>query len=213
MPKAHRNLGARSATLLIRPCALATGRWDVATASICGFALVVVLVIEMLTPNDVVASLALLPLIAAMWTLSTRMASAVSLTAAVVFGVILAGEAGSRPTVLLVGAVGLVFAVAVRSYAIALAKVLRISQRDGLTGARRREWPGLAFAVPEGIDALTRRELEVATFASRGYTAVEIGNQLHISERTVESHLANTYAKLAIHSRSALRTLSGRFTN
>jgi DNA-binding CsgD family transcriptional regulator len=66
-------------------------------------------------------------------------------------------------------------------------------------------WP--ALSVPQAVQALTRRELEVAALASHGFTAAEIGSQLHISERTVESHLANAYAKLAIHSRAALRQL------
>jgi DNA-binding NarL/FixJ family response regulator len=67
--------------------------------------------------------------------------------------------------------------------------------------------PVLSFPTLDTIDSLSRRELEVATLASRGLTAGEIAGQLHISERTVESHLADAYAKLAIHSRAALRQL------
>jgi DNA-binding CsgD family transcriptional regulator len=54
------------------------------------------------------------------------------------------------------------------------------------------------------IAALTRRELEVARLAASAYTASEIGQRLHIGERTVESHLASTYLKLGITSRSEL---------
>jgi DNA-binding CsgD family transcriptional regulator len=55
-----------------------------------------------------------------------------------------------------------------------------------------------------GFHLLTRRELEIARLASGGYTAREIAGVLHISERTVENHIANVYAKLGINSRRAL---------
>ena len=55
-----------------------------------------------------------------------------------------------------------------------------------------------------GTDALSRREREVALLASRGETAAEIAGQLFISERTVESHLVNVYAKLGLRSKSEL---------
>jgi len=54
------------------------------------------------------------------------------------------------------------------------------------------------------LAALTRRELEVARLAASAYTAAEIGRRLNIGERTVESHLASTYLKLGITSRSEL---------
>jgi len=51
---------------------------------------------------------------------------------------------------------------------------------------------------------LTPRELQGARLAAQGYTAVEIGAQLHIGDRTVESHLAGAYSKLRINSRPEL---------
>ncbi len=63
---------------------------------------------------------------------------------------------------------------------------------------------------PDLLSALTRRELEVARLAALAYTAAEIGNQLHIGERTVESHIANTYVKLGIRSRSELIRIASR---
>jgi DNA-binding NarL/FixJ family response regulator len=57
---------------------------------------------------------------------------------------------------------------------------------------------------------LTRRELEVASLAARGMSDQDIAATLVISVRTVESHLAATYRKLAINSRRGLRhALSG----
>jgi pimeloyl-ACP methyl ester carboxylesterase/DNA-binding CsgD family transcriptional regulator len=55
-----------------------------------------------------------------------------------------------------------------------------------------------------GADALSRREREVALLASRGETAAQIAQHLFISERTVETHLANVYAKLGVGSKAEL---------
>ncbi|MET0579546.1 MAG: helix-turn-helix transcriptional regulator, partial [Ilumatobacteraceae bacterium] len=51
---------------------------------------------------------------------------------------------------------------------------------------------------------LTRRELEVATMAARGMGDRDIADVLVVSVRTVESHLASAYRKLAITSRRDL---------
>src|SRR3954451_18728641 len=55
-----------------------------------------------------------------------------------------------------------------------------------------------------GVDALSRREREVALLASRGQTAPEIAERLFLSKRTVESHLAAVYAKLGVESKTEL---------
>jgi len=55
-----------------------------------------------------------------------------------------------------------------------------------------------------GVDALSRREREVALLASRGETAQEIAEHLFVSKRTVESHLVSIYAKLGLHSKTEL---------
>ena len=55
-----------------------------------------------------------------------------------------------------------------------------------------------------GTDALSQREREVALLASRGETAAAIAKRLFVSERTVETHLANAYAKLGISSKVEL---------
>jgi DNA-binding NarL/FixJ family response regulator len=51
---------------------------------------------------------------------------------------------------------------------------------------------------------LTRRELEVIRHLASGATARQIGSALHISSRTVESHIFNAYRKLGVHSRVQL---------
>lgn len=55
-----------------------------------------------------------------------------------------------------------------------------------------------------GAASLSPREREVARLALEGRTAREIGTQLLIGERTVETHLANAYAKLGVSSRLEL---------
>jgi DNA-binding CsgD family transcriptional regulator len=52
-----------------------------------------------------------------------------------------------------------------------------------------------------GPDALTQRERQVVRLAAEGKTHREIGEALFIGQRTVESHLANAYAKLGIESK------------
>ena len=69
-----------------------------------------------------------------------------------------------------------------------------------LTGRKSR--PRRRTAV--GVDALSRREREVALLASRGQTAPEIAERLFLSKRTVESHLAAAYRKLGVGSKTEL---------
>ena len=53
----------------------------------------------------------------------------------------------------------------------------------------------------ENGEALTARETEVLLMIVQGYTNRQIGELLHISARTVESHRSNVMAKLNLHSR------------
>jgi len=55
------------------------------------------------------------------------------------------------------------------------------------------------------VQALSRREDEVLRLVAKGMTNTEAAARLFVSPRTVETHLAHIYAKLGIHSRSALR--------
>jgi DNA-binding CsgD family transcriptional regulator len=48
---------------------------------------------------------------------------------------------------------------------------------------------------------LTRREAEILSLACRGASNSQIAGRLVLSARTVEKHLENAYAKLAVHSR------------
>ena len=64
------------------------------------------------------------------------------------------------------------------------------------------------LVVPAG---LTRREFEVATLAGAGRSSKEIGVRLHLSTRTIDSHLYRAYTKLGVTSRVELgAALRGR---
>jgi DNA-binding NarL/FixJ family response regulator len=53
------------------------------------------------------------------------------------------------------------------------------------------------------LEGLGRRELEVLRLAAKGISNKEIGAELVISERTVQTHLVNIFRKLRTNSRTA----------
>lgn len=57
------------------------------------------------------------------------------------------------------------------------------------------------------IESLTKREIEILTHVGYGKTNKEIGKQLFISDRTVQGHLKNVYAKLGVTTRTEAVTL------
>ncbi len=50
--------------------------------------------------------------------------------------------------------------------------------------------------------AISGRELEVMNLAARGLTNVSIAGELHLSPRTVQTHLRNIFTKLGVSSRT-----------
>jgi ATP/maltotriose-dependent transcriptional regulator MalT len=81
-------------------------------------------------------------------------------------------------------------------------RAVRALDRLGRRGRR-------ALSAVDGPQSPTRREREVISLAIGGLTAREIGERLFIGERTVETHLANVYAKLGIGSRADLLRIAG----
>ncbi|HEX8807055.1 MAG TPA: AAA family ATPase [Candidatus Aquilonibacter sp.] len=59
----------------------------------------------------------------------------------------------------------------------------------------------------------TRREREIAALVSEGLTNREIAERLVLSERTVEGHIANLFAKVNVNSRTQLATWYLRLAN
>ena len=54
----------------------------------------------------------------------------------------------------------------------------------------------------EQIEVLTSRELEILRLAAQGLTNKAIGQEMGISDRTVQGHLANIFGKLGVASRT-----------
>jgi DNA-binding CsgD family transcriptional regulator len=70
-----------------------------------------------------------------------------------------------------------------------------------------RAMPGRGRRVAAAVlgpGSLTGREWEIVRLARLGLTAAEMAKQLSISPRTVETHLANAYAKLGVRSKVEL---------
>ncbi len=71
---------------------------------------------------------------------------------------------------------------------------------------------GLAsrMVTPTGLAALTEQERNVLALVARGLSNREIGARLHISERTVRSHMSGVLAKLGLESRTQAALLAVR---
>jgi DNA-binding CsgD family transcriptional regulator len=195
---------------LVRPCAMAGTRHDQIVALGCVLMLSATFILEVVTPHDLVGALALLPLVVGEWMLSSRMAGVVMGAGVLFFTAAVLVETANHLTLLLIAIPVLVTAGFVRLCAASLC-VARLG--DEHQNGRALFWPALLadqrgdqYAAPP----LTCRELEVARLAARAFTAAEIGHQLHIGERTVESHIASTYSKLGIRSRSELIRMASR---
>ena len=198
----------RTLDWLFRPFGLEGSPLATPVAEIFASALVLVFCLDIATPpSDVLIVFALPPLLAAMWLLPGRLAQLVGLVGAAVFLAAPITEVNGRATEISISMVALGMAVAARWYAGEV--------RDLMYGQSRRAQPAEPqngeFA--DGLRLLTRRELEIARLASTGYSAREISTVLFISERTVENHIANVYAKLGINSRRSLIKMAAVFTN
>jgi DNA-binding NarL/FixJ family response regulator len=62
----------------------------------------------------------------------------------------------------------------------------------------------LTGVLDPGLEQLTRREQEVLRHIARGYTYKEVGQRLHLSTRTVESHVSAVLRKLRLTNRHQL---------
>jgi DNA-binding NarL/FixJ family response regulator len=59
-------------------------------------------------------------------------------------------------------------------------------------------------AIDDDLDRLTRREIEILRFIARGYSYKDIAGRLHVSPRTVETHVRSVLRKLQLTSRYEL---------
>jgi DNA-binding NarL/FixJ family response regulator len=170
--------------------------------------------VEIRTPQVAISTLALGPLMAAVWVLSTRWAVFVAGVFMSLIGLAATLEAANRVTLVVIAVTLLGAAIVTRMYADALAVALsrHRHQRPAVPMPAMPATLGDFDGFSHGLMALTRRELEVAHLASDGHTATEIGHRLHISGRTVESHLASTYERLGISSRLELIRMAPSLT-
>src|SRR4029077_1478645 len=116
--------GQRREIYPIRPCALVGSRWEPTAAAICGSLLLLVLAVELATPDDALLALALPPVLVAVWTMSGRFAAVVGLVAAGLVALVFLAEPSNRVTLTSIGAVGLIIAVSARLYAVRFADAL-----------------------------------------------------------------------------------------
>jgi DNA-binding CsgD family transcriptional regulator len=168
---------------------------EIVVAAACIVALLLVLAGDLLTPVQVaLTALGLIPLLAAVWLLSDRLALAVAVVGLGQLVLTTAVGSVSLATGVSEATAYVVLSLVVRLYAGSLAELLARQ-----TPVRRSE-----VTSRTGVETLTRREREVAALAAQGYTAREIGAQLHIGERTVETHVANVCSKLGLKAKVEL---------
>jgi DNA-binding NarL/FixJ family response regulator len=63
---------------------------------------------------------------------------------------------------------------------------------------------GSAPPIDPEIDQLTQREREVLRYIARGYTYKEVASELHLSVKTVETHVSAVLRKLQLSNRREL---------
>jgi DNA-binding NarL/FixJ family response regulator len=88
--------------------------------------------------------------------------------------------------------------------------IVRVSEGDAVFSPRLAGFVLDAFSsIPVGdvdpeLDQLTDREREVLQLIARGYTYREVGEELFISVKTVESHVSSVLRKLQLSNRNEL---------
>jgi non-specific serine/threonine protein kinase len=80
----------------------------------------------------------------------------------------------------------------------------QLTPEQAIQEATARPEPTLSGPDTSELRPLSDREAEVALLVARGWTNAQIGNELHLSERTVEAHLRRITHKLGFASRTQL---------
>ena len=80
---------------------------------------------------------------------------------------------------------------------------MRCSRRGSRASSSTRSAPATGSRSAE-LDELTPREREVLQLIARGYMYKEIAARLHLSVKTVESHVSSVLRKLQLSTRHEL---------
>jgi non-specific serine/threonine protein kinase len=83
-------------------------------------------------------------------------------------------------------------------------RVWKEGLRLGLDDAIALAFGGAPRARPVSADGLSEREREVATLVAEGLSNKEIATRLHVSVRTVESHVRHMLTKAGLVNRTQL---------
>jgi DNA-binding NarL/FixJ family response regulator len=167
----------------------------------CLVSLAAIFAVDMSTPkSDYFANLYIVPAAIAAAVLPRKRAAGALASA---LGLQITGLLIQRNNVasILAGAGSLIFVVVVL-------RLLSLAGRQatyGSQGAARVALSGTELGTLDNqLQRLTKRERQVAELVAEGRSATEIARHLHIGRRTVETHVARTYAKLGITSRVEL---------
>jgi two-component system nitrate/nitrite response regulator NarL len=61
--------------------------------------------------------------------------------------------------------------------------------------------------LPEQLQHLTPRQLQIASLAFQGFSNKEVGRRLNVSEGTVKLHLHSIYTRLGLRNRTELASI------
>ena len=88
----------------------------------------------------------------------------------------------------------------------------QLGHRVPRAGRPRTEGSPASPRVSSDATVLSPREQQVAELVALGLTNRQIGADLHLSDRTVESHLAKAFSKLGVSNRAAVAARIRRAT-
>ena len=173
----------------------------------CLVSLAAIFAVDMSTPkSDYFANLYIVPAAIAAAMLPRKRAAGALASA---LGLQITGLLLQRNNVasVLAGAGSLIFVVVVL-------RLLSLAGRQatyGSQGAARVALSGTELGTLDNqLQRLTKRERQVAELVAEGRSATEIARHLHIGRRTVETHVARTYAAQDIAARVIELVLEGR---